>query len=197
MGALSGPIDLSVVIVNWNTRQLLDRCLSGVFSTVGCRVEVIVVDNASEDGSAELVRERYPQCLLVANSGNLGFARANNQGFEIAKGRHVLLLNSDACPLEGCLDGMVQFLDRNPGYGAVACRLVYEDGRLQRSCRRFPTLFALLAAHSSLRFYGCGRRALDRWLMMDWTHDTSRDVDQPAAACLLIRGETLRRVGPF
>lgn len=197
MGALSGPIDLSIVIVNWNTCDLLDRCLSGVFSTVRCRVEVIVVDNASSDGSADLVRDRYPRCILVRNPVNLGFARANNQGFGLAKGRHVLLLNSDACPLEGCVDGMVEFLDRNPGHGAVACRLVFEDGRLQRSCRRFPTWLALLAAHSSLRYRECGKRAMDRWVMRDWPHDASRDVDQPAAACLLVRGETLRRVGPF
>jgi GT2 family glycosyltransferase len=190
-------MDLSIVIVNWNTRQLLDRCLSGVFSTVRCRTEVIVVDNASADGSADLVRERYPQCILIRNLGNLGFARANNQGFGIAKGRHVLLLNSDACPQEGCLDGMVEFLDRNPGHGAVASRLIYEDGSLQRSCRRFPTWLTLVAAHSSLRFQDCGRRAMDRWLMNDWSHEDSRDVDQPAAACLLVRGETLRRVGFF
>jgi hypothetical protein len=190
-------MDLSIIIVNWNTRDLLDRCLTAVFATVRRPAEVIVVDNASSDGSADMVAERHPECILFRNAENLGFAEANNQAMRIARGHFILLLNSDTKPLEGCIDGMAGFLQTHPAYGAVACQLVHEDGSLQRSCRRFPSFLTLLAVHTSVRYSKTGQRQLDRLYMRDWDHRTDRDVDQPAAACLLLRAEVPRRVGLF
>lgn len=190
-------MDLSIIIVSWNTRALLERCLTSVFDTVRRPCEVFVVDNASADGSADMVLEKFPQCRRMVNPGNYGFARANNQATRFARGRMVLFLNSDAMLLPGAADGLVNFLDAHPAYGAAACRLLNEDRSLQRSCRRFPTYGTLLAVHTALRFRPIGDRLRSRLLMHDWDHAGDRDVDQPMAACLMVRRDVLEEVGLF
>ncbi len=187
--------EISTIIVNWNTKNLLDRCLGAVFSTVRRSAEIIVVDNGSSDGSADFVAKAYPSCTLIRNRRNSGYAEANNQGFRAARGKYILLLNSDAAPQAGCVDGMAEFLDNHPLHGAAACRLVNEDGSPQPTYRRFPTLLALLAAHTSLRYLDTGKRQLERWIGEISGCDAPHDVDQPAAACLMIRREVIMRVG--
>lgn len=190
-------MDLSIIIVSWNTRALLERSLRSVFDTVRRPCEVFVVDNASADGSAEMVLEKFPQCRRIVNPGNYGFARANNQAARLARGRFVLFLNSDAMLLPGAADGLAEFLETHPGYGGAACTLLNEDRTVQRSCRRFPSYLTLLALHTALRYRPFGRRLRSRLLMHDWDHRGDRDVDQPAAACFLVRRDVLERVGLF
>ena len=150
-------MDLSIIIVNWNTRELLARCLQSVGSGFEFRVarsagqsatcnpqpvtyEVFVVDNASTDGSAQMVRERFPWVRLTANSENVGFARANNQAIRKSKGRYVLLLNPDTEVHPGALETLTRFMDTRTKAGAAGARLLNPDGTLQAWCYPAPTL---------------------------------------------------------
>jgi len=118
-------IDLSIVIVNWNTRDLLAQCLHSVYNTTSnLDFEVIVVDNASTDGSPEMVRQAFPDVSLIANTENLGFAKANNQAIRRSRGRYVLLLNSDAFVRENTIECMVAFMDGHPEAGMAGCKLL-------------------------------------------------------------------------
>ena len=190
--------DLSVVIVSWNTRDLLDSCLASVrdFPAVGLRHEVIVVDNGSADASGQLVRDNWPQVTLIENSCNEGYQRANNQGMAVARGRDILLLNADAQLTPGCLDLLVERLRSDHRAGVVAPRLVYGDGSWQRwTAGNEPTLFG--AAAFFLMVERISRRAADRSLWL------ARDTDQPftpswvSSACLLIRRAVLDDTGPM
>jgi GT2 family glycosyltransferase len=142
--ALSTPsrtMDLSISIVSWNTRDLLDQCLKSVFETThGIEFEVIVVDNASSDGTVEMIRTNYPDVRVIANSGNAGFSRANNQAYEVSRGRRFMLLNPDTVCREDALAGLVRFLDQNPTVGAAGPLVLNANGTLQPSWARFPTL---------------------------------------------------------
>ena len=142
-------MDLSIVIVNWNTRELLKDCLHSVWrSLAGIEAEVIVVDNASTDGSVEMVRSDFPATHLIANPDNRGFAAANNQGFDVSSGRHVLLRNSDTSVHGDVLARSVEYMDGNPDVGMMGCRVLNGDGSTQMTCSQFPTFVTL----SSIRF---------------------------------------------
>jgi N-acetylglucosaminyl-diphospho-decaprenol L-rhamnosyltransferase len=132
-------MDLSVAIVNWNTRHLLDRCLKSVSETTdGIEFEVIVVDNASTDGSAAMVREKWPRVKLIENKENLGFARANNQAYEISSGRHFMMLNPDTVVMSNPA-AVVSYLDTNGLVGAVGCKCLNPDGSIQQNwCDYYP-----------------------------------------------------------
>jgi GT2 family glycosyltransferase len=135
-------MDLSISIVNWNTRDLLDQCLASIYETThGIEFEVIVVDNASEDGSADMVASKYPSARLIANRNNIGFPAANNQAYRESKGRFFLLLNPDTICLPNTLQRLVSFLDSNPSVGAVGPLVLNADKTLQQSWARFPTLW--------------------------------------------------------
>ena len=185
-------IDLSIVIVNWNTRELLLRCLQSVYETAGClEFEVFVVDNGSTDGSAAMVRERFPQVHVIANQENVGFAQANNQGIRQSHGRYVLLLNSDTETHPGALETLVDFMDAHPQAGAAGARLLNRDGTLQPSCHPMLTpgreFWRLL-------FLNCiWPRAT--YPMQRWDLRTPREVEVIKGACLILRREALDRVG--
>ena len=196
---------LSVIIVNWNTRDLLARCLDSVISdhspitsreplvTDHCSLitETIVVDNASTDGSARMVRERFPQVHLIENRENVGFARANNQAIRQSGGRYVLLLNPDTEVRPGALETLVRFMDAHPEAGAAGARLLNPDGTLQESCHPFPTLgrefWRLFHLDALWRFA--------RYDMARWDLETPREVDSVQGACVILRREALDQVG--
>ncbi len=190
--------DLSIVIVSWNTRDLLDACLASVrdFPAAGLRHEVIVVDNGSSDASSQLVRERWPEVTLVENAANAGYQRANNQGMAVARGRDLLLLNADAQLTPGCLDLLLERLRADPTAGVVAPRLVYGDGSWQRwTAGNEPDLLG--AAAFFLMLERISKRAADRSLWL------ARDTELPftpawvSSACLLIRRAVLDDTGPM
>lgn len=138
----TGRVDVSVIIVNWNTRDLLARCLDSLYeATRDLYLEVMVVDNASSDGSPAMVRKRFPEVHLVENRQNVGFAQANNQGIEVSWGRYVLLLNSDTRVCPGSLQKTVCFMDEHPRAGIVGGRLLNPDGTFQASYTPFPSLW--------------------------------------------------------
>lgn len=190
-------MDLSIVIVNWNTQRLLWDCLASIFEKQwASSLEVIVVDNASSDGSLEMVKHNFAQVQVIANAENVGFARANNQGFKIASGRYVLLLNSDTVVLTGSLDALVKFMDEHPDAGMVGSKVLNPDRSLQRSCwRGYPSLkmavidafylWRLLPDHPWVRSMEIPERELDRTLQ----------VDHVLGASMMVRREIIEQIG--
>jgi GT2 family glycosyltransferase len=199
--------DVSIVIVSWNTREVLGECLSSIMLPAarseayisqevevdGLRCEVIVVDNASHDGTPEMVRQRFPSVRLIANDENIGFARANNQAFRVSSSRYLLMLNPDTRIQPGALRTLVEFVDRHPRAGAAGPRIVDSDGSLQTSCYPAPTLarelwrlFHLDEIHP----YGC--YDMERW-------DTNRAwaADAILGACMLLPRKAVDEVGPL
>jgi GT2 family glycosyltransferase len=193
-------MQVSIVIVNWNTRDLLNLCLQSVKEEIensGTQAEVFVVDNSSHDGSAEMVIQEHPWVILIANPVNRGFAAANNQALKIASGEKILLLNPDTEVRPGTLTCLTEFLNEHPAAGVVAPQLLNSDGSIQRSCRSFPTFLNMSAELAGLSKIFPKAQALRQYKMLDWDHDTERQVDQPEGACLLIRRETLEEAGLF
>jgi len=195
---MSYQTDVSVILVNWNGCALLERALSALFTTTHkVAMQVIVVDNASSDGSVAMVRQQFPQTTLLVNSKNVGFARANNQALELVEGRYILLLNTDAFVHEGTVDGMVAFMDAHPDAGSVGCRLYYEDGTLQRSCFAFPTLATELWNALFLDRLFSKSRYFGKYQMTYWDMSDTRSVDSLMGACLMVRSDVVRRIGLF
>jgi len=189
---------LSIVITSWNTRELLARCLASVErATAGIESEVIVVDNGSDDGSAELVARRFPRVDLVRNSANRGYAIATNQGAARARGEFLLLLGSDTEPDESALCKLTRFLEESTGHAGVAPRLVGSDGATQHACMRFPRLRTAFAFGTPLERWAPESRELRRYFVRDFDHDRCADVEQPPASCLLLRRSVWEQLGGF
>ncbi len=188
-------LELSAVIPSWNTRELLEACLASLERAPKPATEVLVVDNGSTDGSAALVAERFPAVRLVRNEKNEGFARATNQGLGLARGRYALLLNSDTEIVGDALERLFRYLEEHRDYAAAAPRLVHPDGRTQRTVQEFPNLWTPLFFATPLERWFPNSRELRRYFIRDWPQEDSRDVDQPPAACLMLRRDALDRVG--
>ena len=189
-------LDVSIIIVNWNGKELLRKCLDHVVSTTQqVTYEVIVVDNASSDGSQAMVREAFPSVRLIENSDNCGFARANNQGIVVSQGRYVLLLNSDAFVQENTIDAMVAFMDEHPEGGMSGCKLLFEDGQLQPSCFAFPTIRSELYIALHLDKFFPRSREFGRYRMTYWDFNDVREVDVILGAFMLVRREAVDVVG--
>jgi GT2 family glycosyltransferase len=191
-------IDLSVVIVSWNVRALLERCLSSLVDSTKrdeLRCEITVVDNASTDGSPGLVRQRFPDVKLIVSESNLGFAKANNVGIAHSSGRHILLLNPDTEVIGAALTTMVAYMDSHPHVGALGPKLLFPDGTVQPSRRRFPTLATAFLESTVLQQWSPHNSALERYYMRDQSDDAEQDVDWLVGACLLIRRQAWEQVG--
>src|SRR6185312_11158025 len=138
----SRTIEISVVIVGWNARHYLELCLDSIAKAPPRRtMEVLVVDNASTDGSAEMIESKFPWVRLIKSTENLGFSRGNNVAIRQAQGRYVALVNPDVIVFPDCLDALADFLDQNPKVGNVGPRVLNPDMTLQSTCRRAPTLW--------------------------------------------------------
>ena len=188
---------VSVVIPSWNTRELLRACLASLGASQLRADEVIVVDNASGDGSADMVAREHPGVLLLRNAQNEGFARGCNQGLARAQGAYALLLNADTELEPDALGRLVAFLEAHADYGAAAPKLVSPDGSTQRTCMRFPNWRTALFYGQPMERWFPHSRELERYYMRDWDQEDERDVEQPPAACLLVRRSALERVGAF
>lgn len=189
-------IELSVIIVSWNTRELLRRCLVALKQEIaGIDAEVFVVDNNSADGSADMVAAEHPWAKLIANDANLGFAKANNQAMKIAQGSYILLLNPDTEVQPGSIHTLLKFLPERRQAGVVAPQLLNSDGSIQRSCRAFPTFLNMLYELIGLSKFFPNVSTFRAYKMLDWNHDDERQVDQPEGACLLLRRKVIEEVG--
>lgn len=190
-------MDLSIVIVNWNTREMLRDCLSSVFEGLdSLRAEVIVVDNASSDGSPEMVEDAFPQVLLLRNDQNRGFAAANNQALGLCSGRYVLLLNSDTIVHGSVLAASRDYMDAHPRVGVVGCRVLNADGSLQITCSRFPSLLNLALLASGAAKLG-GPEFLDRYQMTRWDRTEPRAVEVVSGCYMFVRAAAMAEVGPL
>lgn len=201
-------MDLGIVIVNWNTRDLLRDCLRSVLASRGdFSFRVIVVDNASADGSADMVRAEFPDVMLIANAENVGYPRANNQGlrrfgFEQGCGddapRYALALNPDTLLPPDALEAMIAYLDADKTIGAAGPKLILPDGSLDLACRRsFPS-----PEISFYRMVGLSKlfprsRRFGRYNLTYLDPDVETEVDSVVGAFMMVRREAIRLVGLF
>ncbi len=191
---LKTEVTLSFIIVNWNTCGLLLECLDSIHSTVtGYQYEIYVIDNGSEDGSAEKVKKRFGgEINLIENSENSGFARANNQALRRAGGKYIVLLNSDTVLMENTIRSIVSFLEKNPSAAMAGPCMKSGDGKIQNSYDNFPSLLTELFNKSILRLFLPNRFA-------GKTSKASQpfEVDSLIGACIVVRSEAIKDVGLF
>jgi len=184
-------MDLSVVIVNWNTESLLRDCLRSVYDTAkGITFEVIVVDNASSDGSVAMLKVEFPQVRRIENYENRGFAAANNQAFRVMTGRYALLLNSDTVLTEGAVHELYAFMEEHPEAVMACGQLLNADGSKQNSIAAFPTLLSLLVNMPLLEILFPARYPGKR---QEYRHPI--EVDSGIGACLIVRKSAIDGVG--
>ncbi|MBN1788209.1 MAG: glycosyltransferase family 2 protein [Sedimentisphaerales bacterium] len=189
-------IDVSIIIVSWNARKYLIDCLNSLVET-SCKYtsEIIVVDNASTDGSAEAVASRFPQVILIENEDNFGFARANNIGIRQSHGRYVCLINSDVVVLPGCVERLIEYMDKNPSVGMTGPQILNPDRTLQVSCRCFPSIWNNLCQALGLNYIFPKSRFFSEPFMTYWAHDTIRKVDAVGGAFWIVSRQALDEVG--
>jgi GT2 family glycosyltransferase len=195
---LSEPVvDLSIIIVSWNVRSLLQTCLKSVEVEQGAlRLEIIVVDSGSDDGSPEMVREQFPQVHLIVREDNVGFPLGNNIGLAEANGRYLLLLNPDTEVVGEALSRMVGYLDGNPDVGVVGGQLLNPDNTVQSSRRRFPTVATAFFESTWFQPFA-PKGILRRYYAEDIDDGETADVDWVKGACLMTRKTILDEVGPL
>ena len=188
---------VSVIIVNWNTRDLLARCLTSVYASAAtlADLEVLVVDNGSRDGSADMVSTHFPAATLIANPHNAGFAAANNLAIRRATGDYILLLNPDAEVVGGAIPELVRYAESHPAVAVVGPKLLNSDGTLQPSRRGFPTRATAFLESTVLQRWLPNHPALRRYYLLDRSDEETQEVDWLVGACLLVRNSAIRKVG--
>lgn len=192
------PVDLSIIIVNWNSKEYLRKCIASILAeTHGIEFEIVVIDNASFDGCDQMLRETYPQVRFIQSEKNLGFAKANNAAFHESRGRHVLFLNPDTELVGPAISILLDFLKKSPNAGAVGCRLLNADKSIQTSCiQSFPTIINQVLDSELLRglwpksflwgnaaLFGC--------------KNNPEEVEAISGACLLVKRSVFEQVGFF
>jgi len=183
---------IAIIIVNWNTCQLLEDCLDSILANPPASpVEVWVVDNASVDESPQMVRQRFPQVHLIENHTNVGFARANNQAIQRCTGEYILLLNPDTLVGPSTLQSLVDFLETHPKAGAAGSRILNPDGSMQISSHPRPTVFREFWR----MFHLDTIRSYAEYPLSKWDTDQAQDVDVLKGACLLVRKGVLDHIG--
>jgi GT2 family glycosyltransferase len=188
-------MDLSIIIVNWNGKSVLENCLASIYDNQpNIEFEVIVVDNDSRDDSVPMIQSRFPGVRVVCNAENLGFAAGNNRGFALASGRYVLLLNNDTIVLSGALDDSVRFMNAHADIGALGCRIEFPDRSFQTSCYRFNDPLVLFMIRL-LPLGSVARERLNygRYWAQQFSHPT--DVDTVAGCFMMVRRDVLDDVG--
>jgi GT2 family glycosyltransferase len=193
---MENSIVVSVVIVNWNAKRYLEECLSSLNEDVcAYPIEIIVVDNASCDGSSDMVREKFSHVRLIENIENLGFAKANNIGIKQAVGRYIALVNSDVHVLKDCLNKLVDHCEANPNIGMLGPHIIGGDGQQQRSCRGFPSLWNMFCRALALDAIFPKSKWFGGYFLTSWGHDTYTDVDILSGCFWLVRRAVLDDVG--
>jgi GT2 family glycosyltransferase len=189
--------DASIVIVSWNVRELLRDCIRSVQEETRRAHEIIVVDNDSKDGTADMVRAEFPDVELIANCDNRGFAAANNQALAVATGRNVLLLNPDTLVLDGAIDTMLDWLERRPDVGCVGCQVLESETDVQRTCFSDPGPLNLLLAETGLHRIPAGSRFFGRPYYAGWDRRDERNVDVVSGMFMLLPRRVVDEVGPM
>ncbi|MEJ1378876.1 MAG: glycosyltransferase [Candidatus Sedimenticola sp. (ex Thyasira tokunagai)] len=188
-------MDISVIIVSYNTSELLGKCVDALNKAKGTlSLQVIIVDNASQDGSRALLENKFSDCDLIFNEVNVGFGRANNQALPLLQGRYVLLLNTDAFISSDTLDKTINYMESSPNCGVLGVKLVGRDGELQPSCRYFPYPISVFMSRSGLARFFSGIKLVDD---LSWDHDSVRKCDWVPGCYYLIRREVVDQIGLF
>lgn len=191
-------MDVSIVVVNWNTKSLLYDCLESVVGQAGdVDYEIIVVDNASSDGSVDMVRSCFPDATVIVEQTNRGYAAAINDGIEAAKGRYVLVLNSDTLICDGAIAKTTQYADKHPEAAVVGCQVREDADTVQMTCFGFPSLLNLFLHVSGLAKCFKNNRFFGREDMRWWRRDTEREVDVVSGMFMLVRRKAIDEVGPM
>ncbi len=192
-------MDLSIVIVSYNTKELLEDCLKSIEkSSDKLKKEVFVVDNNSQDGSQEVLTKNFPQINLIANEDNLGFSKANNLAFKKTKGKYILVLNPDTQIQKDTLDKMFKYMEANLQVGISTCRVELASGVLDKDCRRhFPSPWRAFCHFSKLSEVLKGSKLFDQYYMGYLSDKQGHEVDSCVGAFMFIRTAALKEVGHF
>jgi GT2 family glycosyltransferase len=188
--------DISFVIISWNAREYLRECLQSIYAaTTGLDIEVIIVDNASSDGSAEMVRKDFQDAKLLQNMANAGFAQANNQGIRASRGRYLCLVNSDVNISRDAVRNFLRYMDGNPDVGIAGPKALNGDGSRQTTCRTVPTLKTSFFRALSLDTLFPHSKFFGGHFMTNWSYDETREVDILGGCFWMIRRRALEKVG--
>jgi hypothetical protein len=191
-------IEASIIIVTWNQKDIVRQCLDSLNRYADDpTVEIIVVDNASEDGTPEMIRGIYPHIVLLAQNSNLGFAKGNNVGLAHCSGEYVCLINSDVVVTTGCIEKLINFLKNHPDVGMVGPKMRLRDGTVGRSCMGYPTSWNWLCRALALDALFKDSRLFGGYLRTDFHYDCTEDVEVLTGWFWVVRRGALEQVGPL
>jgi GT2 family glycosyltransferase len=189
-------MDLSIIIVSWNVRDLLEKCLSSIFNNVhNINYEVFVVDNDSIDETSKMVLEKFPRVNLIRSKKNLGFAGGNNLAIREAKGKYILLLNPDTEIIDGAMERMVKFMRSRPEVGIAGPKIFNPNKTLQPSVRRFPTIIDQLLIFLKFTHFLPNIGPLKRYFATDFDYTQPNEVDQVMGAFFMVKREVFDKIG--
>lgn len=187
---------LSIIIVSWNTKDLLDKCLESIYKNKNnIDLEIFVVDNNSSDQTVEMIKDKYQQVKLITNNSNLGFAAANNQALKLASGEYTLLLNPDTEIINNSLSKALEFMTRNPNCGVMGAKLLNFDKTIQPSVRRLPTLWPILLMLFKAPKIFKNIKSIDRYLWVDFDYSKQQEVEQVMGAFMMVPKKIIDQIG--
>lgn len=190
--------DVSIIIVSWNAKEYLQKCLDSIIEySKSVKTEIIVVDNASNDGSPEIVESKYPQVKLIRNSENSGFAKANNLGYKYCSGKFVCLINSDVEIFEDCIGKMFEYMNEHPGVGMLGPKVLNSDGSLQLTFREFPGFKVNILRALALDNYFSYSKKVLRNSKKELENNKGIEVDFLSGCFMMIRKDTIDKIGLF
>lgn len=191
---------VSIIIVTWNSEKYIKSCLDSILAQDGfnfSNYEIIIIDNNSQDRTRNIIEQDYPQIVLIRNSENVGYAKANNQGIKIARGEYILLLNPDTILQKNFFVPLIEYLNKNPIVGAIAPKILNPNLTVQESVRSFPSHSILLWEITGLSKIFARHKTLGKWRMRYFDYDIISEIDQPMASCLLVRSKAIEQIGDF
>jgi N-acetylglucosaminyl-diphospho-decaprenol L-rhamnosyltransferase len=188
-------MDVTIVIVNYNTCELLEKCIASIKNETTCLHEIIVVDNASKDESLTMLNIKYSDVIVINNTCNVGFAKANNQGFSIGSGKYYLMLNPDTVILSGAIDKLVAYMDSNQNVGICGPQNVDSEGNLQYSCDYFPGFFKTLWAHTNFVNRYPNVKIFQRSRLRECDYVSKMEVEKIMGCSLMIRSSLYKQLG--
>lgn len=189
--------DVSVVIITWKMKDYLERLLRTVYKYSSKNFEMIIIDNNSQDGTIEMVKKDYSDAVLIFNKENKGVAPARNQGLKIAQGKYVFVIDADMEFVEDTMGALFNFMEENPECGFVGSKLIYADGILQLSCKKFPTIKSLFYRRLETFELIKNSKTLIDHTMADWDHNQVREVDYCIGACQFYRNSVMQEIGYY
>ena len=189
---------ISIIIVSWNTRELLEKCLNSIIKNPLYHLtEIFVVDNNSSDASAEMVKEKFSTVKLITSDKNLGFAKANNLALKKATGEYILILNPDTEIFTDTLQQSIEFMQGNPQCGIMGCKMLFDNNKLQPSVRRFPNFWPIFLMFIKAPKILKNIKAINNYMATDFNYEKEQEVDQIMGAYMFTRKEVIDKIGYF